>query len=188
MCGRYIFYDEQNAYLKEMLENAKAKMSEKTFSEISLFEVYPGQKAFTAVFDQTKKMVRIKVMQWGFSLNNKQVINARSESCFHSSFFQDAVPCVLPASAYYEWTRTHQKYEFRTEQETIFLAGLAHHENEQWHFVILTEQATGDQATIHFRQPVVFNYEDAKKWCSLQAPTSISLPSIQKRLMSKCSE
>jgi putative SOS response-associated peptidase YedK len=185
MCGRYIFYDEKNAQLKEMIAQAKEKLPQKTFSEISLFEVFPRQKAFAAVFDKTKDQSVIKVMQWGFDHGGKIVINARSETCFTSSFFSDAVPCVLPASSYFEWTKKHQKYKFRTRHETIYLGGVAREEENGWHFVILTEEATGRQAEIHTRQPLVFNYEDAKKWCASKHPTSLFAYSIQERSCEK---
>lgn len=185
MCGRYVFYDQQNAHLKEMIAQAKERMSEKEFSEISLFEVFPGQKAFAAVYVKEKKAPMIKVMKWGYDIHGRAVINARSETCFTSPFFTGSIPCVIPASSYFEWTKTHQKYEFRCQDETIYLGGLAHQENNEWNFVILTEDASGKQADVHFRQPLIFNYEDAKKWCASQHPTSMYERSIQERIQSK---
>ncbi len=185
MCGRYVFYDQQNAQLKEMIAQAKEKMSAKEFNEISLFEVFPGQKAFAAVYDTTKKAVRIKTMRWGYDNHGKAVINARSETCFTSAFFQDSLPCAIPASSYFEWTKTHQKYEFRCSDETIYLGALAHLEKNEWHFVILTEEAQGGQAEVHSRQPLVFCYEDAKKWCASPHPTSLLIHSIQERCRKK---
>ena len=185
MCGRYVFYDENNQQLKKIIASAKEKLPEKEFNEISLFEVFPGQKALAAVYDAKRAQVRIKVMKWGFVQGTRSVINARSETCFTSPFFTGSVPCVIPASSYFEWTKTHQKYEFRCQDETIYLGGLAHQENEEWHFVILTEDASGKQADIHFRQPLVFNYEDAKKWCASQHPTSMYASSIQERIQTK---
>lgn len=185
MCGRYIFYDQKNAHLKELIAQAREKMSEKDFNEISLFEVFPGQKAFAAVYDPAKQKTVLKVMRWGYDNHGKAVINARSESCFASQFFQDSFPCAIPASSYFEWTKTHQKYEFKAKSETIYLGALAHIENQQWHFVIITEEASGAQADVHFRQPLVFSYEDAKKWCASKHPTSLLPLSIQERYASK---
>jgi len=185
MCGRYIFCDEQNAHLKEMIAQAKEKMSAKEFNEISLFEVFPGQKAFAAIYDSNKKNVRCKTMCWGYDNHGKKVINARSETCFSSPFFQDSLPCVIPASSYFEWTKTHQKYEFRCSHETIYLGALAHLEQNEWHFVVLTEEAQKKQIEVHARQPLVFNYEDAKKWCASKHPTSLFTHSIQERSSKK---
>jgi putative SOS response-associated peptidase YedK len=185
MCGRYIFYDEKNQQLKEMIAAAREKMSPKEFAEISLFEVFPGQKAFAAVYDPAKQRSVIRTMQWGYSYAERPVINARSETCFSSSFFAGSLPCAIPASSYFEWTKTHQKYEFRTKHETIYLGALAHMENGAWHFVILTEEAKNAQAEIHPRQPLVFTYEDAKKWCASKHPTSMYANSIQERIQNK---
>jgi putative SOS response-associated peptidase YedK len=185
MCGRYIFYDQKNAHLKAMIDQAKEQFSEKVFAEISLFEVFPGQKAFAGIYDTEKKAMRIKVMQWGLAMKDKLVINARCESLMQSSFFQGVSLCAIPASSYFEWTAAHQKYEFSSDDETIYLAGIARCENGQWHFAIVTEEAGRPQAEIHPRQPLVFSYEDAKKWCSAEDPTSMYASSIQKRIAAK---
>ncbi|NLH62851.1 MAG: SOS response-associated peptidase [Erysipelotrichaceae bacterium] len=185
MCGRYMFYDQKNAHLKAMIDQAKEQFSEKAFAEISLFEVFPGQKAFAGIYDREKKALRIKVMQWGLPMKDKLVINARCESLMQSSFFEGVSLCAIPASSYFEWTASHQKYEFSSDDETIYLAGIARYETALWHFAIVTEEAGGPQAEIHSRQPIVFSYEDAKKWCSAKDPTSMYASSIQKRISAK---
>lgn len=185
MCGRYVFYDENNQQLKKIIASAKEKMPEKEFNEISLFEVFPGQKALAAVYDAKRAQVRIKVMKWGFVQGTRSVINARSETCFNSLFFADAVPCAVPASAYFEWTADHQKYSFTADNETIYLGGLAKEHSDGWYFIIITEPASGMQKEIHDRQPLVFTYQDAKKWCASKHPTSLLSHSLQERSSTK---
>ena len=101
-------------------------------------------------------------------------------------FFAGSIPCVLPASCYYEWSKeTHARYAFRTADECMYLGGLARQFADGWHFVILTEEAKGEARTIHDRQPLVFTYEDAKKWCASLHPTSLLENSIQYRSIVK---
>ena len=185
MCGRYIFYDGRNEDLKEMIAMAQEKLPAEEFNEVSLSEVFPGQKAFAAVYDKEKEKPRLKVMKWGYSTHGRILINARSETCFTTPFYIGFVPCAVPASAYFEWTKDHEKYEFRTEEKTLYLGGLAHQEKNGWHFLIITEPATGTQAYVHERQPLVFSYEDAKKWCASEHPASLFINSIQHRSCEK---
>lgn len=161
---------------------AEKNMKPEEFEKISLFDVHPGESAFAGYWNEEKQSTRITIMQWGFKMQNKLVINARSETCFESSFFKDALPCVLPADSYYEWSKKpHRKYTFLTSSKPMYLAGICHKEDGRLHFVILTEEAGSPQREIHDRQPVIFNYEDAKKWCASKHPTSLLHNSIPER-------
>lgn len=186
MCGRYLFLTERNQRLKELAELAKAKLSEETFEKISLFEVFPGCVSFAGIYDPDQMRTVTRPMKWGLrSWNQKLIINARSETCFTSKFFQGCVPCVLPASAYYEWSADKVRYAFTTDEETFYLAGLCRYEDGEPHYVILTEDANEDTAEIHHRQPVIFTYEKAKAWCSSKTPALLLKDSVQKRYCAK---
>jgi hypothetical protein len=157
-------------------------MSEKDFNEISLFEVFPGQKAFAAVYDPAKQKTVIKVMRWGYDNHGKAVINARSEILLCFPILSGLLPCASRPLPILNGQRRIRNMSSRLNQRQSILGALAHIENQQWHFVILTEEASGAQADIHFRQPLVFSYEDAKKWCASKHPTSHLMLSIQERI------
>lgn len=182
MCGRYLFFDGKDTKIKQWIQLAQKSMKQEQYEKISLFDVHPGEYALTGYWNETKQETRITIMQWGFKMQNKLVINARSETCFESSFFKDALPCVLPADSYYEWSKNpHVKYAFATSSKPMYLAGIFHKEDGNFHFVILTEEAGYPQSEIHNRQPVIFTYEDAKKWCACKHPTSLLHNSISER-------
>ena len=170
MCGRYIFNDGQNEYIQNLVENAKDK-----FSQDILYrkDVFPSNEALV-VFGEKPSFT---TMHWGLDLNKKLVINARSETAFTSPFFENCKPCILPASSYYEFSKYKEPYLFYIEGKPIFLAGLC----KDNHFVIMTEDATMSQKEIHPRQPVLFDYENAKTWCMNQNTTSLLKLSIQNR-------
>lgn len=186
MCGRYLFLTERNEKLKELAEAAKQKLPKEKFEKISLFEVYPGCTSFAGMYDPVKKQTVTRTMVWGLrSWDRKTIINARSETCFTSKFFAGAKPCVLPASAYYEWSPNKTRYAFTTDEETFYLAGLWRNEDGAMHFVILTEAANEETSAIHHRQPVIFTYEKAKAWCASDTPSLLLKDSVEKRYFAK---
>lgn len=185
MCGRYRFFDEKNPKLKEIIEAARKQLPPEKFEEISLFEVFPGQKCFAGYWNAQKHAVRTTIMKWGYpSVNGRTVINARSETCFDSRFFAGSHPCAIPASSYFEWSvKPKRKYEFTAEEQPVYLGGIFHKEEDGYHFVILTEQAGSPQNEIHDRQPLLFTYENARKWCASQHPASLRSLSVSKRII-----
>lgn len=185
MCGRYRFFDNKNPKLKAMIDAARKQLSPKEFEEISLFEVFPSQKCFVGYWNAKKQEVRTTVMRWGYQgFKGNTVINARSETCFDSSFFQRSLPCAIPAVSYFEWSKNpRNKYEFTVNEQPVYLGGIYHLEEDGYHFVILTEEAGEPQRIIHNRQPLLFTYENARKWCSAKHPASLRSLSIQTRII-----
>ncbi len=185
MCGRYIFASEENEFIRRLIAKAEKSMKPEVFEEISLFDVFPGQKAIVMTASAKPDHTSFTVMIWGFAGRNSQmIINARSETAFQSSFFAGCLPCAIPASAYYEWTPQKHKYSFRID-EPFFLGGLCRVENNELHFVILTEEAASPQNEIHHRQPLLFTAKDAKAWTASAQPTLMIKNSVQKRIIEK---
>ena len=186
MCGRYLFLNGKHTKLDELAELAESKMDPDAFSEISLGEVFPGTKSFAGIYDPKKNKHLTTVMKWGLELKGRLIINARSETCFSSPFFKDCHPCVLPATAYYEWSKTKQRYAFAVSDDVFYLCGLCRREKDgELHYVIVTEDAKDEAAAIHPRQPVIFGYENAKAWCSSKAATLVENNSVESRYFEK---
>lgn len=185
MCGRYIFYDGKTIRLQKLIELAQKQMDQSVFNTVTLGEVYPSCRAFAGVFHPDNKLVITTTMVWGFTgTSGKQVINARSETASSSPFFAGSRTCVLPATSYFEWSADRKRYQFASAEEPFYLGGLCRRENNDLHFVILTENAAGDFAYIHPRQPVIFTYEDAKRWCaSMHSTPDMIGNSVQKRIL-----
>ena len=160
MCGRYRFWDKQNPDIAKLIEAAKDSLPEMTFKELSLAEVFPGSLVLVRTWTGKDGFT---VCRWGFPMKGKTLINARSETWETTAFYHGSWPCIVPASAYYEWNVQHEKYSF-AGAGTIFMAGLLKKFGEEWHMVILTEAAQGKNADIHHRQPVLLRQEDFPAW------------------------
>ena len=164
MCGRYQFSEEDNREINEFIARIREAFPRKTFESISFGEVFPGNTALSLAFDPNAETLKAIPMKWGFG-SGKLVINARSETCFEKPFFRDCRPCLLPASAYYEWSEDPKvRYRFTTDEKTMYLCGLFRRENGDLHFVILTQQAEEPQKEIHHRQPVIIPRKDVLAW------------------------
>ena len=173
MCGRYFLNDRKNAYINKLVEEAKKKFDSKAFSSLALEEVYPSNNALVAIYDIEKDNTRFTILKWGYSLNSSLLINTRKEK-LETPFYQDWHSCIIPASSYFEWSKTKQKYRFFIENEPLFLAGL-YKDNC---FTIITEDAVNKQKEIHHREPVILTYEDAKSWCKTKDINIVNNKSI----------
>lgn len=113
-------------------------------------------------------------MKWS-TTNSKEVkvINARSETS--DLYFKNFKKCVIIIQGYYEWKVTtsasgkdiKQPYFFRSankEQEYLLLAGLYKDKYdskgfEYKEFLVLTQEANKQIASIHDRMPVILSDE-----------------------------
>lgn len=185
MCGRYIFYDEANPVMEQWITIAKKNLDEKTFTSLSLFEVFPTQNVMCAIYDPKTEQFGMKIANWGIPMKEKRIINARSETANTALFFQDTLRCVLPATGYFEWSKNKEKYYYTIAKPPMYLAGFIKEIHGVYYVVILTEEAGAPQNMIHNRQPVIFNYEDAHAWCKNEAYTSLIGKSIPKRIQER---
>ena len=183
MCGRYQFYDNKSISIRHLIEMARQKMPPAEFEQLSLFEVFLGQKVLIGAFDQKAQRFGSCIMKWGYTRGNGMVINARSETFLYSPFFADSFPCAIQCSGYYEWSKQpRRKYYFTSKTEPVYLAGIYHQEADGLHFVILTEDARNAQKEIHDRQPIMLDQEKAKAWCK-DITMPLSQISLQDRII-----
>lgn len=182
MCGRYLFSDGTNPTMERWIARAKEQMSEEAFRELSFHEVFPSQKVLIIMAGSDHK-ARLLPAVWGYpGKDGKPVINARSETAFDSSFFRGSLPCAIPASGYYEWSKNpRKKYCFTVNEKPMYLAGLCRKYEDGIHMVILTEAAVLEQAEIHDRQPVIFSSLDIPEYCQNTNPKETLKKSIKYR-------
>jgi putative SOS response-associated peptidase YedK len=122
-------------------------------------------------------------------------INARSETVATAPSFRDAYRhgrCIVPMAGYYEWRTLggdkEPYYISPAGNEPGFLvAGLWSHARlpdfDGATVTILTEEATGDIANIHDRQPVLMIPESARMWLNgTPLDTIARLPSARHKL------
>jgi putative SOS response-associated peptidase YedK len=188
MCGRYVFADGRNQWISGWIEQARKRLSDQDFEQLSLFEVFPGSHVLAMIYYPQKRQMQMAPMHWGYpAKDGRLIINARSETAEQLPFFRDSHRCVIPASGYYEWSANPRvKYYFTIPQEEVlYLAGICRRDQGVLSFVILTENAGMPQASVHPRQPVIFQKKDAASWCSGQDSRILLQHSIQSRTMTR---
>ncbi|MCR5795982.1 MAG: SOS response-associated peptidase [Solobacterium sp.] len=183
MCGRYIFYDGLDPYIRSLMEAAEGIYDDSVFTQISFYDVMPSQLALAAVMTKSGSPA-VRTMRWGFpGFDGKLIINARSETFSEKKMFRDTHPCILPASAYYEWGPDRQRYAFTCSQKPVFMAGLCRKEEDGLHFMILTEEAPAPQSQVHDRQPVIFTKADSVLWMRTKKQTLITDKGLHSRIL-----
>lgn len=163
MCGRYLFWDSINPDLQKLVSYAEEHTEMKN---ISIHDAVPGSYCFSCVSSCDGRF-HTGLMKWGYPGRGRPVINARSETCLHSYFFENSHPCVLPHCGYYEWDADKNRYLIRASDSRItYLCGLYRIENGIPVFVIVTQPADNSIKDIHERQPVIFDRQHAELWCT----------------------
>ena len=180
MCGRYSTGTEvENIRFREIINEANKSLSEE--KAIVLREngdVYPGDYAPVMVTDSG--IVRYEGMRWGFEINGRLVINARSETAAEKPLFRQSAEnmrCLVPAAGYYEWNARKEKFMFTDPNgELLMLAGLYRYSIEGiTEFTILTRDAYGAYADIHGRMPLIIR--DSEMWLNDRNATAKLLSS-----------
>lgn len=174
MCGRfYIEADDAPEELLALLNHAERRARQHTPDfHLPRGEIRPGDCA--AVVALNRAMSRsVFAMQWGFRLNRRLLINARSETAAGKPIFSSSMQlrrCLIPASAYFEWDHREKplvKYHFRLPQERLlYLAGLYRFEEGAPLpvFTVLTHEAAPEIACFHDRMPVILPASLADDW------------------------
>ena len=168
MCGRYyIEPDEDDLRFQAAMEqlNRKALMEGvKTAGEIFPTDTVP------VIAPDRKREISAFAMTWGYNLNGRRVINARSEGAAQSPLFRDGFlhrRCIVPASYYFEWRRDGKrsvKYAIRPEHGKLYMAGVYRLEGIVPVFAILTRPASHSVMPVHDRMPVILTGGAADEW------------------------
>ncbi|MGB0747728.1 MAG: SOS response-associated peptidase [Magnetospiraceae bacterium] len=108
-------------------------------------------------------------LSWGIPApwDGKPLINARLETVAEKPTFRPYLekPCVVPATAYFEWRKTETGQRLRNRialaADPLFgFAGL----HDGTHFTILTRAPAPTIAHIHTRMPVILAAGDLEPW------------------------
>lgn len=139
--------------------------------------------------------IRLEPMRWWLTPSwakqpstEYSMFNAKSETASTLPSFREPYKhrrCVVPVSGFYEWARRQghkQAYFLRSaEHAGLLLAGLW----DRWQgkdaagqplhvdsFTILTTAASDSMQTVHHRQPVILNNEQAQNWLNPSVATT----------------
>lgn len=174
MCGRYAFSDIDDIYeARRILEEVAQRLGDEDAASVKTGEVFPTERA--AVIAQRPNGTCATVMQWGYPLNGKLLINARSETLMEKPLFRKSLSggrCLVPCTGFFEWKgegRQKQKFLIRPEGVRFFyLAGLFSRFVVDGHtsdrFVIVTAPASEAMREIHPRMPLIVPESDTALW------------------------
>lgn len=133
------------------------------------WNIAPGQKSLVVVHNGLNN--RLITASWGVSrvrTGRNLLINARMETVREKPSFQRAFihsRCIIPASGWYEWSAPKTPWYVQLLQGGIMsMAGLAIFGADGTRFVVITNNADGDLADIHHRQPLVLTKDAEPSW------------------------
>ncbi|MEI6287537.1 MAG: SOS response-associated peptidase [Bacillota bacterium] len=181
MCGRFAFADiMDNIEARMILDDAMRQMP--LFSAKEIFPSAPAPVIIPAGTDPSllhNSLLpgNVYMFDWGYKLDKKRIINARSETVFEKPFFSRDYfagrRCLVPATAYFEWMPVENrkvKFSIRPEDGSlIYFAGLYNVEQQldksiKHNFVILTKPALQSISYIHDRMPVILSGAGLDEW------------------------
>lgn len=177
MCSRYHIRDKMPEMLKKIFPEEIQEDQEAAVCPPLLMtscDILPSMKAPVLIRRQGRLCMLEAV--WGFpGIEGKGlIINARSETALEKRMFAESVEkrrCLVPASGFYEWSETKDKYYFtpgkRNTGDTasaLLMAGCYRRWEGETRFVILTTSANSSVGRIHPRMPLILEGEEAEKW------------------------
>ncbi len=162
MCGRFYVDDETAREMEKIARKIDRKMAKTG-------DVHPSEPAL--VLRALKGGIVSEVLKWGYDMAGRNIFNARSETVQERPMFcydYESRRCIIPARKFYEWKKSgakqKEKYDFFSEGETLFLAGIYHKDPDGDRFTILTREAEGCMVGIHNRMPLILTRDDMEKW------------------------
>ncbi|MCC7460211.1 MAG: SOS response-associated peptidase [Proteobacteria bacterium] len=170
MCGR--FSCGSLTFQKSLLDIGVTNVSAYPFQP--QFNIGPTDTHPVILKNRDRIVVQPGV--WGISLSwsknpNQKVHNAKLETVVGKLLFKKAFlnqRCLIPVDGFYEWKtegKGKQPYWFSLENEAVFfLAGIYFVEEGKLHFVVLTQESKQPVASIHHRQPVIVESQNAHDW------------------------
>jgi putative SOS response-associated peptidase YedK len=110
----------------------------------------------------------IKLSEFGIRTSEgKRVFNARSETWRDKPLFRDLQPCLVPATAFWEWSQEKEKVEFVPDELEFFVFPALVSTRE---FAILTEEPDEVVRPIHDRMPICLDPRNADGWFDRDLP------------------
>lgn len=164
MCGRYYVDIDMEKEIEQIVKDVDRSL--RTFRMGR--DIHPTEAA--PVITSGSAGLHAGTKLWGFPGFGKQkvIFNARSETALEKKMFRDSVltrRCVIPASHFYEWNSSKEKFTFlRENSPVLYLAGFYRKYEDGDHFVILTTAANASMKGVHERMPLVLEKEHLTGW------------------------
>lgn len=180
MCGRYRLDNHADPEFAELFSQAENRAERLGVTLKTSGDIFPSDIVPVIAPDMRHREPGCYPMRWGFPhpSRNLMVINARSETAQEKAFYAASTEerrCLIPASAYYEWSGKDGKkirYAFSNPSGKLFLAGLYIRSSLEKipSFSILTRDAGEEIAFIHKRMPLIIPRDRISEWLSCDRP------------------
>lgn len=161
MCGRYQF---TNISCEEIRWITRAIDSRYGPGAWQPGEIAPSMAAPVLV-QGGGGQIRPVLLQWGYPVRERLVINARVETAAQKPLFREGVKrrrCVVPCTGFFEWDAARRRYLFSLPGETVLhMAGLY---REDGRYCILTTAANASMEPVHDRMPQVLRDGQWETW------------------------
>lgn len=182
MCATYVLSEKDNEEIAQILSDIENRLGEK----VGTGDIFPKNEAPVLLGDGPRLML------WGFpgyKGEGSVVYNARSETAFEKTMFGDSMKnrrCVIPATAFYEWSKSKKKYRFRrSDGKALYFGGCFKEFRGVYRYTILTRDADGAVSPVHHRMPVILQKEDLDAWFKDPDEAARLLASAQPELESE---
>ena len=172
-CGAYSVYATADGF-----KNSYG-LTQKHLESYKSFNIRPTHSSPVVI--ETEKGRVLENMRWGlvpsWSKDIKigyKLFNARDDKVFTSPVWRGIYKrrALVPATGYFEWTKTTPKHKFffHPKQTELFsFAGIY----DVWHdaegkemktYTIITTEPNKETAKVHDRMPVILHKEDENQW------------------------
>ncbi|MDO4377719.1 MAG: SOS response-associated peptidase family protein [Erysipelotrichia bacterium] len=162
MCGRYYF--DPQIDLTDLKRKLSTHYTQDQLCELKTGEVFPGDIVLTITeFGPA-------LMNWGYNLFTKKIINTRIESIKELNYYDQDYrhnKCLIAVSGFYEWSNDKQCYYMTLKNTPFYLAGIYQNNQPFNHFSIITTRAE-QTYNIHQRIPLVFSRMEAAAYLNNQ--------------------
>ena len=189
MCGRYTLHVDKEALSRQFGLD---------FGEVApRYNLAPTER-IRFVFSNASEQRQAGFARWGLvphwsktGSTEKPLFNARSETVLEKPTFKSACArgrCLIPASGWYEWSRTEggtkQPYHLKPKEGSVLaFAGLfdvwrGEDEKPLVSCTVLTTAASDGLTWLHERMPVVLGYDDYDRWLDRSTPDIADLTEL----------
>ncbi|WP_052466512.1 SOS response-associated peptidase [Beduini massiliensis] len=125
--------------------------------------IFPDMPYKIMVYDQNQ--FSYQKANWGFKINKRPIINARSETLLTKPTFIGLKHCLIMANGYYEWDEAKMKTDIHLNDHSyLYMAGLYRYQKDRWEYTIITTKANPSVDQIHDRMPLILTKDEAECW------------------------
>lgn len=169
MCATYQLSFDDLAEIKKIADEITHKYGQETASRALSNDFYPKSEA--PVIGKHNQVVMLK---WGFPVKDtkKVLFNARAESLTEKDLYQGILSnrCLVPATAFYEWSGDKTKYRISVAGAKLFYmaalwkAEISSDNQKVYYYSIITTEPNRQMKEIHNRMPAIIAPEDSQRW------------------------